>query len=336
MRSTEALPYGPGPHRIADRGIVMLIVTVDQYSGLPNPSWHVDEETARDVLRKVARNRDVTATEESGHQGLGFRGFELQLTDDVHAAKYGLPDRFRIANGGSGDEEKGTEIAQQLVDSMPAGETSLTGDLELDDTVRRHILDNLSRGTDYDPSATDAPPGAPEPPMPTEEGRRVEPGGEESGTNGRAACQYWATAFNPAFWNNDPNVRVNNNCYNYAVNRRTNTFAQPGRAHGVAISPIQCDKVIAGVLADGARQWGNCFPAGTGGIWLMALVVAPNYDYHWYRYSAEGFWGHKPGQTAARNTDNDGKIVYSPYYASRAPYTNFCGYFQCAYTMTIR
>ena len=40
-----------------------------------------------------------------------------------------------------------------------------------------------------------------------------------------------AQVYNPQFWNNSSSVRINN-CYNYASNSRTNTFAQPGRANG--------------------------------------------------------------------------------------------------------
>lgn len=39
--------------------------------------------------------------------------------------------------------------------------------------------------------------------------------------------------FNPSKWNNDLHVRRNNNCYNYAKNKITNTFAQPGRGSGL-------------------------------------------------------------------------------------------------------
>jgi len=57
------------------------------------------------------------------------------------------------------------------------------------------------------------------------------------------------------------------------------------------------------------------------------MVVAPGYDYHWYRKQKEGFWGHKPGATAARNYDNNGAVVYNPETCARYPYTDFCGYF---------
>src|SRR5690606_15255980 len=33
--------------------------------------------------------------------------------------------------------------------------------------------------------------------------------------------------YNPGKWNNDPNIRTRNNCYNYANDKITNTFAQP-------------------------------------------------------------------------------------------------------------
>jgi hypothetical protein len=39
------------------------------------------------------------------------------------------------------------------------------------------------------------------------------------------------TAYNPGFWNT-PAVQPKNNCYNYAMNWRSDTFAQPGRISG--------------------------------------------------------------------------------------------------------
>ena len=60
-----------------------------------------------------------------------------------------------------------------------------------------------------------------------------------------------------------------------------------------------------------------------------ALVVWPGYDFHWYRLHTNGFWGHKPGHTAARNTDNQGRVIggaLNPQNCNRGPYTAFCGY----------
>jgi hypothetical protein len=312
----------------------MLVVTVDMYCGLPNPSWLVEDEgEVREVLRDLARHQDAIAEEGSGYHGLGYRGFIIQIADDSLAQRWGLPDHFRLANGGSANESQGLAIAEQFLAQMPVGILTLGGQMELTEDIRRQISEHLAAHPRVEVEETTAPAAVAALPQPTAEGEA--PGPEHHRlASAQAACAYWATRFNPAFWNR-PDTQPYNNCYNYAVNRRTNTFAQPGRASGFTAT-MNCASVIQGATLDGAHWWGNCFPPGTGGIWVMALVVAPGYDYHWYRYSAEGFWGHKPGSTPARNTDNAGNIVYSPYYASRWPYTDFCGYFQCAYTMRIR
>ena len=139
-------------------------------------------------------------------------------------------------------------------------------------------------------------------------------------------CTIELGAFNPGFWN-DPAYIGRNNCYNYASNRRTNTFAQPGRATGHQASVMACRDVITGALSDGLHRRFNCFPDSEKPRWLMALVVAPGFDYHWYRKQKEGFWGHKPGGTPAKNTDNNGAVILNPETAARLPYTEFCGYF---------
>ena len=90
---------------------------------------------------------------------------------------------------------------------------------------------------------------------------------------------------------------------------------------------MACSNVIAGALSDGLHHRFNCFPDSEKPRWLMALVVAPGFDYHWYRKQKEGYWGHKPGGTAAKNTDNNGAVVWNPETAARLPYTQFCGYF---------
>jgi hypothetical protein len=61
--------------------------------------------------------------------------------------------------------------------------------------------------------------------------------------------------------------------------------------------------------------------------WLLALVVDPGVDFHWYRLHSEGFWGHKPGSATAKNTDNNGRVIISPELCAREPYSEFCGYF---------
>jgi hypothetical protein len=38
-----------------------------------------------------------------------------------------------------------------------------------------------------------------------------------------ACCPIYLCRFNPGFWNTDPYIRQNNNCYNYACNRGSYT-----------------------------------------------------------------------------------------------------------------
>jgi hypothetical protein len=143
-------------------------------------------------------------------------------------------------------------------------------------------------------------------------------------------CSFEWTNFNPSYWNASEHVRLNNNCYNYASNKRTDTFAQPGRATGHMYSDLTCQAVTAGALSDGLRPRGECVPDCERPRWYIALVIAPGpgfRDFHWYREAAEGFWGHKPGGTEARYTDNCGRVIFDPREAARGPYTQFCGFF---------
>ncbi|MGV2389531.1 MAG UNVERIFIED_CONTAM: hypothetical protein LVR29_18600 [Microcystis novacekii LVE1205-3] len=56
----------------------------------------------------------------------------------------------------------------------------------------------------------------------------------------KAACQYELGAYNPSFWNNNATILRNNNCYNYASNKRTDTFAQPWRGCGNIYRSLTC------------------------------------------------------------------------------------------------
>jgi len=62
-------------------------------------------------------------------------------------------------------------------------------------------------------------------------------------------------------------------------------------------------------MADGLVRRCACLPPSEWPRRLMALVIDPGVDYHWYREERGGFWGHKPGGTAARNFDNSGNLV---------------------------
>jgi len=148
-------------------------------------------------------------------------------------------------------------------------------------------------------------------------------------------CQYEESRFNPGFWNSNLYVQANNNCYNYGRNWRTDTFAQPGRASGHWPNPMACGDVSAGAMSDGLKPRCNCLPQDEYPRRLVALVVDPGHDYHWYRKQKSGFWGHKPGGTPARNVDNSNALITNPETCDRGGYTDFCGYFYAGKSVVI-
>lgn len=136
------------------------------------------------------------------------------------------------------------------------------------------------------------------------------------------------TTFQPTYWNDGSTRQRNNNCYNYANARATNTFAQPGRAAGSMYSSITCAAVHAAAVRDGLEPVADTLINASSYKNIAALVVGPNYDYHWYRRDSNGKWTHKPGGTAATNRDNSGNEITDPRTANRGAYTDFCGFFR--------
>ena len=136
-------------------------------------------------------------------------------------------------------------------------------------------------------------------------------------------------SYSPGYWNNSSTTKWNNNCYNYGNNKRTDTYAQPGRAAGIILTQdddMYCAAVTDAAVADGIEK------APISGICpdtldKIALVIAPKWDYHWYRQDSSGMWSHKPGQQEATNLDNVGNPIVNPETASRGAYSVFCGYF---------
>jgi hypothetical protein len=94
---------------------------------------------------------------------------------------------------------------------------------------------------------------------------------------------------------------------------------------------ITCGGVIPGLRADGWQD--GCQPNGL----TIVMVMWPNVDYHFYRLVTGGpywWWGHKPGGTPAKYTDDCGHAIYqyqgqgyAPNNICRGNYSDFCGYF---------
>src|SRR5439155_21692689 len=65
-------------------------------------------------------------------------------------------------------------------------------------------------------------------------------------------CIIHNTRYTPGFWNR-PAVQAHNNCYNYAMNYRSDTFAQPGRISGHMYTALTCANVGTAANWDGCK-----------------------------------------------------------------------------------
>jgi hypothetical protein len=305
----------------------MLRITADIFSGRPNPEWIVtDEQEARATLKEIAKSRNVLTQAAPGNDGLGFRGFTVEPLSDELAKDYDLPATLYVATGPG----KANEIAERLIGSMSSAEISSEaasieeGGLPLGEMLQSFLQQKLETTNRVS--------------VPDVEGLS-QMMSMEAPAEMAAACTYDTSPYNPGFWNNDPNIRSRNNCYNYASNKRTDTFAQPGRGCGHMYTAINCAEVTRGALCDGLHRRYDCFPASEAPRYLVALVIAPGpgfNDFHWYRLMREGYWAHKPGGTAVRNVDNSGKVITNPQTCDRDGYTIFCGYFYTCRSQKIK
>ncbi|MFN3546219.1 MAG: hypothetical protein ACK4U0_01910 [Mesorhizobium sp.] len=274
-----------------------ILVTLDIFSGRENPKFVLDDENERMLLSLVEADADKIR---SNFQPavLGYRGFHIDPIEEQDSA---IPEILTADLAPRRLFVHDSPEAERFL-MRAATEFVLPGDLaEYARQEQARVFEN---------PATLRPQGDP-----------------KLLAVGCPPCYAVdAPAYNPGFWNT-PARQPFNNCYNYANNRATNTFAQPGRATGKPITALSCGGVQPSAQSDGLKPAGNFsgkLNAGQG--WYVALVVAPGYDYHWYRQDTVGCWSHKPGQTAARDTDNSGNKIADPKTCNRGPYTSFCSY----------
>src|SRR3954447_2142597 len=308
----------------------MLRITTDVFSGRPDPSWIItDEAEARATLRDLLRDRQLLTDAAAPDAGLGVRGLRIEPLSDELASDFDVTRPVYLPAGPQASG-RAREIAERLIGLMAsaAAASDATQDaVPLDAELQAFLtgqLDRVSRTSG--PDIVEAPPAA-------SSGLA-----EDRAVAAAVTCFIEFGAFNPGFWNNDPNVMAHNNCYHYASNKRRDSFrvkpggGQPGAGCGQMYTAITCPEVTRAALCDGLHRRFNCFPDSEKPRYLVALVVAPGpgfVDFHWYRKQKEGFWGHKPGSTAARNYDNRGPafVISNPETCDRGPYTQFCGYF---------
>jgi hypothetical protein len=269
------------------------------YSGRPDPEWIIDSNLAPEISRLAGGKMGIHP---SALGQLGYRGFTVFDTTRVN--------------------EPAPMFTAQLPDGAQGPSTSIAGIPELEAmllwTGRDHVPDDLAVHVQNRLQ------------------QRVILRADELGHNCPACTAKDAPPYNPGLWN-QPGRRAHNNCYNYANNQVTNSFAQPGLASSTPFSVIDCASVRNSAQSDGLTAcptYSAYLAPGAG--WYVALVVWPSQDYHWYRQDDVGCWSHKLGRNTARNIDDAGNAIRDPQTCDRGPYSVFCTFMVTSSAVRIR
>jgi hypothetical protein len=283
-----------------------LKITIDVFSGRPNPTVELDDRQAAGLLERLAPARLLEAGEPDPlpEPTLGYRGVIVEQTGEPVAD---LPRAFRVIGGdlrgpGLAHKARDEEVEDVLLrPDGPLRDVEVEVGAEADGDFFERLRAEVGRFREvraHWPPDVHPPPWWP---------RRCE-------------C---APLYEPKWWNT-PTRQPDNNCYNYATNYRTDTFAQPGQAAGAMYTDLTCPAVHTAALADALVDAPGADNACPKEGHLVALVVAPGWDFHWYRKGRNGSWSHKPGGTQVTDVDNAGKPISDPRTADRGPYTDFC------------
>ena len=275
-------------------------VTLDIFSARLNPNWLLSDYQEEELSRRLERFETPTLSKPAGVFGrLGYRGFILRGSGESPQGGLRLLVHEGIVDFGQSQENRTAddrELEGWLLDTAPQLEPSVRNFVALE--LKQPRLDSADLLSARAVPVSSCP-----------------------------TCHAAdAPAYTPGRWN-VPSVQPFNNCYNYANDQITGTFAQPGRAHGLPSPARNCPDVDSSATADGlARSTSFAAPLGAGAGWYVALVIWPGVDYHWYRQDDGGCWSHKAGKTAATDRDNGGRTITDPRHCNRGPYTTFCTY----------
>jgi hypothetical protein len=274
--------------------IVAASVSINIFSGRENPTWNlVEAQTAEFVARLKSSTPALPVKEFSEIGKLGYSGITVRLLTPNSNFAFLIYQEF-IHEEAHVNNQQGRLINSNLEEWL----------FSLAESVLEPVVFNEAK-------------------LEREQSFRS--------TRGNGWSSTLNTTFDPSKWNNDWSIRASNNCYNYANDKITNTFAQPGRGSGKQYEKFRCADIIRAAVNDGEVDVMGVQNVPIGSQ-LIALVVAPDHDFHWYRLDADNHWSHKPGTFTARNFDNSQNLILSPETCDRGRYSNFCGYFVCSST----
>jgi hypothetical protein len=251
----------------------------------------------------------------------------------------GMPDGWEVAHGFDPlDPKDAPRAAEGLPTTMIVGQTAnlrTLGALAADAcqwtvvTGRGFLTNTVNCATDFRPSWSGAV--------------TVQVACASAGvvhTNRARTAVAFPTLSPVAYWNQS-DVQFYNNCYNFATDIRTDTFAQPGVGGGspAAYPPFDCQPDTGGAITDGLQPGVDladlCRTSGLPQGHIVALLIWPGTDFHWARLEADGTWAHKPGSTMATTLDSSGQPITDPRTANFSPYY-FCSFFWVGPNVHIR
>jgi uncharacterized protein YukE len=144
--------------------------------------------------------------------------------------------------------------------------------------------------------------------------------------NGLSPLSGYEPNYNPNYWNNNKNIKNNNNCYSYSVNNKNHQFGKPQPGYFARFNHIQnnqykCAYFFKRILNDIPSVYLTSFKQKCKkGFHKAFFAIDSNkneHDYHFYRQDKNKLWSHKPGTTNVINYDADYKIIKNPYTANR-------------------
>jgi hypothetical protein len=279
-----------------------LRITFDVFSGRPNPSVVLDANTSAQLLEHIGAIPAIsTVYSRAEPPRLGYRGLVIE---QMQTGIKPLP-RLRLAGGRLFGPMGMLKMVDPFIESSILQDAALlTGasvDAALGNAIRSQSA-QLAQAQPVVPASSLSP-------------------------EGPLVCKC-APLYEPEWWNDGAAggaKQFSNNCYNYACDYRTDTFAQPGNAANAVWTHLICANVRPAAIADGlvesaAAKKISCPKEGH----RVALVMWQDFDYHWYRMGRDGFWSHKPGGMPVKNVDESDRIITDPRTADRGPYTIFC------------
>src|SRR5262244_1273623 len=199
-----------------------VTVNLCVYSGRENPSWQLSQDQIALLRNKLSALRSTSLEKAAGLLGgLGYQGFAITADRemDVEPRIFVHLNVIDLGSSNVSLRDEGGNLERWLLST--AAEDVVNANL------RAYVESQLP------------------PPIAYAGGRPLRTKALE------------VPPFEPNAWNGDSNILDNNNCYNYANNKVTNTFAQPGRGTGQMFASLAGRDVAAAALRDGLEGLAN-------------------------------------------------------------------------------